>query len=100
MSAPFLREEGIPAPGGVCEGEALFIRRGTPLYRQASFSLLLGALTTFNLLYCVQPVMPLFSRSFGVGADQAALALSLPTAMLACRCWSPHRLPIGSAVNR
>lgn len=84
MSAPSLREDGFPAPDGPCEAEALFIRRGTPLYRRASFSLLLGALTTFNLLYCVQPVMPLFSRSFGVGADQAALSLSLSTAMLAC----------------
>ncbi|WP_311269591.1 MFS transporter [Sphingobium sp. WCS2017Hpa-17] len=60
-----------------------FIRRGTATYRRASFSLLLGGLSTFNLLYCVQPLMPEFSRVFGVGADQSALCLSLTTAALA-----------------
>ena len=63
--------------------EPLFIRRGTATYRRASCALLFGGLTTFNLLYCVQPIMPVFSREFGVGADETALSLSLSTAVLA-----------------
>ena len=62
--------------------EPPFIRRGTSAYKRASYSLLFGGLTTFNLLYCVQPLMPLFSREFAVGADQTALLLSLTTGCL------------------
>lgn len=60
-----------------------FIRSGTSAYRRASFSLLLAGLGTFNLLYAVQPLMPVFSREFGVGADETALLLSLTTCVLA-----------------
>lgn len=74
---------GDSASDPAYESETPFIRRGTAAYRRASFSLLLGALATFNLLYCVQPLMPIFSRRFAVGADQAALSLSLTTAALA-----------------
>ena len=63
--------------------EPQFIRQGTAIYRRASFALLFGGLATFNLLYCVQPIMPVFSREFGVGADESALSLSLSTAVLA-----------------
>ncbi len=63
--------------------DASLIRRGTPAYRRASFSLLLAGLGTFNLLYAVQPLMPVFSREFGVGADETALLLSLTTCVLA-----------------
>lgn len=63
--------------------ESQFIRRGTAKYRRASCALLFGGLATFNLLYCVQPIMPVFSREFAVGADETALALSLSTAVLA-----------------
>lgn len=63
--------------------EAAFIRRGTAAYRRASLSLLLAGLGTFNLLYAVQPLMPVFSRYFHVGADETALLLSLTTGMLA-----------------
>ncbi|WP_336953216.1 MFS transporter [Sphingobium aromaticivastans] len=63
--------------------ELPYIRRGTRAYRRAFWGLLLGGLSTFNLLYCVQPLMPIFSRHFAVGADATALSLSLTTAMLA-----------------
>lgn len=59
------------------------IRRGTAAYRRITCGLLIGGLATFNLLYCVQPLMPVFSREFAVGADTAALSLSLTTGLLA-----------------
>jgi len=42
-----------------------------------------GGVATFGLLYCVQPLMPEFSREFHVSAAQSALSLSLPSAVLA-----------------
>ena len=59
------------------------IRRGTTAYRRATFSLLLAGVATFNLLYAVQPLMPVFSRYFHVGADETALLLSFTTSLLA-----------------
>ncbi len=46
-------------------------------------ALFLAGFATFALLYCVQPLLPLFDRTFGVGAAQASLALSLSTGCLA-----------------
>jgi YNFM family putative membrane transporter len=38
---------------------------------------------TFALLYCVQPLMPVFARTFHVNAAQSSLTLSLTTGLLA-----------------
>jgi YNFM family putative membrane transporter len=42
-----------------------------------------AGVATFGLLYCVQPLMPEFSRQFEVTAAQSALSLSLTSAVLA-----------------
>lgn len=42
-----------------------------------------AGVATFGLLYCVQPLMPEFSRQFHVSAAESALSLSLPSAALA-----------------
>lgn len=73
-----------PLPSGSAgrrEKEA--IRRGTVAYRQASFALFLAGFSTFSLLYCVQPLLPEFARSFGVDPASSSLALSLTTGALA-----------------
>lgn len=62
---------------------SLPIARGTALYRRASFALFLAGFSTFSLLYCVQPLLPAFSRSFGVDPATSALSLSLTTGALA-----------------
>jgi YNFM family putative membrane transporter len=64
-------------------GSAFHIRPGTTAYRRASAGLLLAGLCTFNTLYCVQPLMPLYSSSFHVNADSTALLLSLAMSCLA-----------------
>ena len=59
------------------------IRHGTPLFRQANLALFAAGIATFGLLYCVQPLMPQFSKDYGVSAATSALSLSLTTGVLA-----------------
>lgn len=58
------------------------IEHGTPAFWLTNFSLFAAGFATFALLYCVQPLMPLFSADFGVSAAGASLALSLTTGLL------------------
>jgi MFS transporter, YNFM family, putative membrane transport protein len=60
-----------------------FIRHGTPAFRRANLALFAAGIATFGLLYCVQPLMPEFSRLYGVSAAGSALSLSLPTGVMA-----------------
>ncbi|MEV8519680.1 MFS transporter [Dyella marensis] len=60
-----------------------YIRHGTPLFRRTNFALFAAGIATFGLLYCVQPLMPEFSKDFGVNAAGAALSLSVTTGVLA-----------------
>ena len=59
------------------------IRHGTPAFRRTNLALFAAGLATFGLLYCVQPLMPQFSRDYGVGEAASALSLSLTTGVLA-----------------
>ncbi|MGA3246721.1 MAG: MFS transporter [Paraburkholderia sp.] len=59
------------------------IEHGTAAFWQTNFALFAAGFATFALLYCVQPLMPLFSADFGVSAAGASLALSLTTGLLA-----------------
>ena len=52
-----------------------YIRQGTAEFRRASLALFASGFATFGLLYCVQPLLPEFSKDFGVGAAGSALAL-------------------------
>ncbi|WP_414449905.1 MFS transporter [Burkholderia sp. 22PA0099] len=56
---------------------------GSADYRRISLALFLAGFSTFSLLYCVQPLLPLFSQGFSIGAAQSSLALSLATGFLA-----------------
>ncbi len=60
-----------------------FIERGTREFRLTNVALFAAGFTTFALLYCVQPIMPVFSAEFGVGPAAASLALSVTTQCLA-----------------
>jgi YNFM family putative membrane transporter len=50
---------------------------------RANIALFAAGFGTFSLLYCVQPVMPIFSEEFGVSPAFSSLSLSLTTATLA-----------------
>ncbi len=60
-----------------------YLSKGMPAYRNASFALFLSGFATFSLLYCVQPLMPLFSRDFSITPAASSLSLSLSTGFLA-----------------
>ncbi len=88
----------VPLPaGGVPPGGALFWRINVALF--------LAGFASFSLLYCVQPLLPLFVQHFGVGAAASSLSLSLATGALALAifgagAWSDgrdkRRLMLGS----
>lgn len=59
------------------------IRQGTPAFRRANWALFAAGVATFSLLYCVQPLMPLFSHHYGISEATSALSLSVSTAVLA-----------------
>lgn len=59
------------------------LKRGTSAYRQATLALFCAGFATFAMLYCVQPLLPLLARQFGVSAASSSLALSLTTLSLA-----------------
>src|SRR5579859_460814 len=52
---------------------------GTPAYRRIGVALFLAGFSTFALLYCAQPLLPMFADYFQVGAAESSLALSLST---------------------
>lgn len=60
-----------------------FIKHGTPEFRRTNLALFSAGFATFALLYCVQPLMPVFAQDFKVSAAQASLSLSLTTGLLA-----------------
>lgn len=59
------------------------ISPATRAYWSVSVALFLAGFSTFSLLYCVQPLLPIFAQQFHVGAAQSSLVLSLTTAFLA-----------------
>lgn len=62
---------------------AMWISRGTPEYRRAGAALFLAGFASFSLLYCVQPLLPAFARTFSITPAESSLALSLTTGLLA-----------------
>ena len=63
-------------------GERRLIARGARFWR-VNFALFLGSFATFAMLYCVQPLMPLFARAFSISPAAASLSLSAATGVLA-----------------
>ena len=59
------------------------IHKGTPEFRATTLGMFAAGFATFALLYCVQPLMPVFARDFEVSAAQSSLPLSLTTGFLA-----------------
>lgn len=73
------RSPSAPATAGAADQ----IQQGTPAFRRTAAALFLAGFSTFGLLYTVQPLLPEFSRHFGVSAANSALTLSLSTGLLA-----------------
>ncbi len=65
------------------EPEVALIRRGTPAFRHTNLALFSAGFATFALMYCVQPLLPLFAQLFHVSAAASSLAISSVTASVA-----------------
>ena len=76
MDAPPALQAGTEPPAG-------FVRHGTPAFRRINLALFAAGFATFGLLYCVQPLLPQFTRDYGVNEAVSALSLSLTTGVLA-----------------
>jgi YNFM family putative membrane transporter len=59
------------------------IRHGTPEFRRTNLALFVAGFATFALLYCVQPLLPVFAHDFHLTAAQSSLSLSLTAGLLA-----------------
>ncbi|SER36818.1 MFS transporter, YNFM family, putative membrane transport protein [Faunimonas pinastri] len=65
------------------DGPGGYLQRGTPAYRRANLALFAAGFSTFALMYCVQPLMPVFSENLGISPAAASLSLSVTTGVLA-----------------
>jgi YNFM family putative membrane transporter len=69
---------------GVLEAAAATpVEAGTPAFRRTNLAMFLAGFATFALLYCVQPLMPIFAAEFAVSPAMSSLTVSLTTAALA-----------------
>jgi YNFM family putative membrane transporter len=59
------------------------IAAGGPAFKRINRAMVFGGFSTFALLYCVQPLMPLLARQFALTPAQSSLVLSVSTAALA-----------------
>lgn len=59
------------------------IAKGTAAFARVRLALFLAGFASFALIYCVQPLLPAFSRTFQVSPGESSLALSLTTGALA-----------------
>ncbi|WP_427024833.1 MFS transporter [Aureimonas ureilytica] len=73
----------VPALPDRPAATAGFIRHGTREHRRAGLALFLLGFASFSLIYCVQPLLPAFAKSFGVSPAESSLVLSLTTGFLA-----------------
>lgn len=56
---------------------------GSPAFKRINRAMVFGGFSTFALLYCVQPLMPLLAHQFALTPAQSSLVLSVSTAALA-----------------
>ncbi|MGP0150602.1 MFS transporter [Pseudomonas oryzihabitans] len=95
-SAPTLAT--LPAANEAHHEPDAFIEKGTPQFLRTALALFCGGFATFALLYCVQPLMPIFSQAFGLTAAASSLSLSLATGLMACGLLVTG--PISDAIGR
>ena len=77
------RDSGPEDPRASQPAQASPIAAGTPAYRKFSLALVIAGFATFSLLYTVQSLLPIYSRTFHVSAGEASLVVSLATGPLA-----------------
>ncbi|QFQ32733.1 MFS transporter [Buchnera aphidicola (Aphis fabae)] len=61
----------------------IYIKKNTKEFNQIILSLFLGGFSSFSILYCVQSILPIFSKQFCLTATESSLSLSATTATMA-----------------
>ncbi len=59
------------------------LRRGQPGFARVVAAVFIGGFAIFELLYCVQPLLPEFARQFRLAPASASLAVSVSTVAMA-----------------
>jgi len=72
--------EGVHVGRAVGATTAAYIEAGTGAFWGASLALFSAAFSTFALLYCIQPLLPVLARVFRVSPTVSSLSLSIPSA--------------------
>jgi len=57
--------------------------RGTPTFRRTNLALFSAGFATFALMYCIQPLLPMFTREFHISAATSSLSISAVTGSMA-----------------
>src|SRR3954464_2522149 len=73
------------------------IEVGTPTFRHVTLALTAAGFSTFTVLYCVQPFLPVLKDTFHVSPAESGLALPLCTGLLAVSLETPMASPAASA---
>jgi MFS transporter, YNFM family, putative membrane transport protein len=60
-----------------------YLERGSNEYQRGSMALFAAGLATFAVLYCVQPLFPIYSKELGLSPAIVSLSLSVSTVLLA-----------------
>lgn len=60
-----------------------YIQKGTPSFRNTNLAFFAAGFSTYANLYCVQPLLPEFTKEFNLSPAYASLSLSLTTLTLA-----------------
>lgn len=60
-----------------------FIKKGDKQYWPTIIALFFGSFVTFALLYCFQPLIPVFSHQYSISPSTASLSISMATGSLA-----------------
>jgi YNFM family putative membrane transporter len=93
-------------PGGA--GSSGYVHHGTAAFKRINLALFAAGFATFGLLYCVQPLLPEFTRDYVVNEAVSALSLSLTTGVLAFAmlfagavsdAWGRKPIMVGSLVS-
>ncbi|QCI18532.1 MFS transporter [Buchnera aphidicola (Aphis nasturtii)] len=60
-----------------------YIKKNTKKFNEIILCLFLGGFSSFSILYCVQSILPIFSKQFCLTASESSLSLSATTATMA-----------------
>ncbi|QCI21854.1 MFS transporter [Buchnera aphidicola (Hyadaphis tataricae)] len=60
-----------------------YIKKNTKEFNQVILALFSGGFATFSILYCVQSILPIFSKQFNLTPAESSLSLSAATGMMA-----------------